>query len=213
MLTSGLIIFTSPSHSLHKKECEGGGGGGAEPGGLRQPRARHPWVGTGGPGTCLRRCRVEREHPRQKPRHLFGNHGTWTLSQLLLFPHVRYSLTARQAMTEARCSTPPGTTAAPARQGADDISNSIDVNRFFIFFFGRKSWNSHHGIPKSCNSAPSIACGTCIPPISHHFAVFFHIVFKYRRKLPQMGRLMPLNAQPAAGEEGNNAPCVYWDKQ
>lgn len=143
MLTSGLIIFTSPSHSLHKKECEGGGGGGAEPGGLRQPRARHPWVDMGGLGTCLRRCLVEREHPRQKPRHLFGNHGTWTLSQLLLFPHVRYSLTARQAMTEARCSTPPGTTAAPARQGADDIGNSIDVNRFFIFFFGRKSWNSH----------------------------------------------------------------------
>ncbi|EOB07251.1 hypothetical protein Anapl_17530 [Anas platyrhynchos] len=30
-------------------------------------------------------------------------------------------------MTEARCSTPPGTTAAPARQGADDIGNSIDL--------------------------------------------------------------------------------------
>lgn len=146
MLTSGLIIFTSPSHSLHKKECEGGGGGGAEPGGLRQPRARHPWVGTGGPGTCLRRCLVEREHPRQKPRHLFGNHGTWTLSQLLLFPHVRYSLTARQAMTEARCSTPPGTTAAPARQGADDIGNSIDVNRFYFIFWQKimefPPWNS-----------------------------------------------------------------------
>lgn len=25
MLTSGLIIFTSPSHSLHKKKYEGGG--------------------------------------------------------------------------------------------------------------------------------------------------------------------------------------------
>lgn len=186
MLTPGLIIFTSPSHSLHKKGYEGGGKGWE-----LQPRAQH----------CRSRgCRgpPRVEAPSARTTLFCLCHSCCV--PCVLSPH--FTADDGGGKTHPRS---PALQTSPSLPNADEISVLIDSNQCFS---GQNTHPTHTGSPPA--SLPALHASACVwDPHPAGFTMWMQMLLK----ITQTERLMPPNASPAAGEEGKSMlPGFIQDK-